>query len=120
LSRWHVAGCANCQTHLEARVAFGTHALSAAVAAINSDQITVEVRTRDGLLGEEPQHLAAMPFVYFFGRADFTVSYFGANIYPERVDLEERVRRSIKIIVTPEGHSAEIRRGELSVNLSGK
>jgi hypothetical protein len=36
------------------------------------------------------------------------------------VDLEERVRRSIKIIVTPEGHSAEIRLGELSVNLSGK
>ena len=35
-------------------------------------------------------------------------------------DLEERVRRSIKIIVTPEGHSAEIRLGELSVNLSGK
>jgi hypothetical protein len=36
------------------------------------------------------------------------------------VDLEERVRRSIKIIVTPEGRSAEIRLGELSVNLSGK
>jgi phenylacetate-CoA ligase len=26
-----------------------------------------------------------LPFVYVFGRADFTVSYFGANIYPENV-----------------------------------
>lgn len=27
----------------------------------------------------------ALPFVYVFGRADFTVSYFGANIYPENI-----------------------------------
>jgi phenylacetate-CoA ligase len=27
----------------------------------------------------------ALPFVYVFGRANFTVSYFGANIYPENV-----------------------------------
>jgi tyrosinase len=73
LSRWHVAGCANCQTHLEARVAFGTHALSAAVAAINSDQITVEVRTRDGLLGEEPQHLAATARAAVAGKKPFRV-----------------------------------------------
>ena len=26
-----------------------------------------------------------MPFVYVFGRSNFTVSYFGANIYPENV-----------------------------------
>lgn len=26
-----------------------------------------------------------MPFVYVFGRSHFTVSYFGANIYPENV-----------------------------------
>lgn len=26
-----------------------------------------------------------LPFVYLFGRADFTVSYFGANVYPENV-----------------------------------
>ena len=25
--------------------------------------------------------------VYLFGRADFTVSYFGANIYPENVSV---------------------------------
>lgn len=27
----------------------------------------------------------SLPFVYVFGRSDFTVSYFGANIYPENV-----------------------------------
>jgi phenylacetate-CoA ligase len=26
-----------------------------------------------------------LPFVYVFGRADFTVSYYGANIYPENI-----------------------------------
>lgn len=26
-----------------------------------------------------------LPFVYVFGRADFTISYYGANIYPENV-----------------------------------
>jgi phenylacetate-CoA ligase len=29
----------------------------------------------------------ALPFVYVFGRADFTVSYYGANIYPENVTV---------------------------------
>lgn len=28
-----------------------------------------------------------MPFVFVFGRADFTVSYYGANIYPENVTV---------------------------------
>ena len=28
-----------------------------------------------------------LPFVYIFGRADFTVSYFGANIYPENISV---------------------------------
>ncbi|MGZ8144719.1 MAG: phenylacetate--CoA ligase family protein [Methylosarcina sp.] len=28
-----------------------------------------------------------LPFVYVFGRADFTVSYYGANIYPENVTV---------------------------------
>lgn len=27
----------------------------------------------------------SLPFVYVFGRANFTISYFGANIYPENV-----------------------------------
>ena len=53
--------------------------------------------------------------------AELDAKQFGAlETEVHRVDLEERVRRSIKIIVTPEGHSAEIRLGELSVNLSGK
>ncbi|AEG02243.1 phenylacetate--CoA ligase family protein [Methylomonas methanica] len=29
----------------------------------------------------------ALPFVFVFGRADFTVSYYGANIYPENVTV---------------------------------
>ena len=29
----------------------------------------------------------SLPFVYVFGRADFTVSYYGANIYPENVTV---------------------------------
>ena len=29
----------------------------------------------------------ALPFVYVFGRSNFTVSYFGANIYPENVSV---------------------------------
>lgn len=28
-----------------------------------------------------------LPFVYIFGRSNFTVSYFGANIYPENVTI---------------------------------
>jgi len=28
-----------------------------------------------------------LPFVYVFGRSDFTVSYFGANIFPENVTV---------------------------------
>jgi len=29
----------------------------------------------------------SLPFVYVFGRSNFTVSYFGANIYPENVTV---------------------------------
>lgn len=59
LSRWHVEGCMNCQAHLEARAAISTHALGAAAAALTADQIEVEVRTRKGLLGEQPLAAAA-------------------------------------------------------------
>jgi phenylacetate-CoA ligase len=31
--------------------------------------------------------VAPLPFVYLFGRADFTVSYFGANVYPENISV---------------------------------
>jgi tyrosinase len=50
LSRWHVAGCANCQTHLEAKAFFGLRGLAQDVVA--TTPFTVEVRTRDGLLGQ--------------------------------------------------------------------
>jgi tyrosinase len=50
LSRWHVEGCANCQTHLEARASIALHGALAAQA--DKTQFEVEVRTRDGLLGQ--------------------------------------------------------------------
>lgn len=31
--------------------------------------------------------IRALPFVYVFGRADFTVSFYGANVYPENVTV---------------------------------
>jgi phenylacetate-CoA ligase len=31
--------------------------------------------------------IRALPFAYVFGRSNFTVSYFGANIYPENVTV---------------------------------
>lgn len=38
-----------------------------------------------GLDSAQPDY--PLPFVYIFGRADFTVSYYGANIYPENVSV---------------------------------
>ena len=49
----------------------------------------------DPLAGLDPQRIAPLPFVYLFGRADFTVSYFGANVYPENISVgleQEEVR----------------------------
>ncbi|YAF97548.1 MAG: phenylacetate--CoA ligase family protein [Nodularia sp. CChRGM 3473] len=34
-----------------------------------------------------PRGIYPLPFVYVFGRSNFTVSYFGANIYPENVTV---------------------------------
>ncbi|NEP09758.1 MAG: phenylacetate--CoA ligase family protein [Symploca sp. SIO2C1] len=34
-----------------------------------------------------PRGIHPLPFVYVFGRSHFTVSYFGANIYPENVTV---------------------------------
>jgi tyrosinase len=50
LSRWHVEGCANCQTHLEARASIGLHGALASLA--DSTTFEVEVRTRDGRPGQ--------------------------------------------------------------------
>ncbi len=44
-------------------------------------------------LGFDPLPLLArggarpLPFVYVFGRSDFTVSFFGANVFPENVTV---------------------------------
>lgn len=38
-------------------------------------------------LGAGARGARDMPFVFVFGRSDFTVSYFGANIYPENVTV---------------------------------
>lgn len=48
LSRWHVEGCANCQTHLKASAAIPIQ--GALTAPGGAPEIHVEVRTRDGLL----------------------------------------------------------------------
>ncbi|TAN53318.1 MAG: phenylacetate--CoA ligase family protein [Methylococcaceae bacterium] len=36
---------------------------------------------------DEAQPDYPLPFVFVFGRADFTVSYYGANIYPENITV---------------------------------
>jgi len=59
LSRWHVAGCANCQTNLEAKAFIGLSRLPEE--AIRAAHIEVEVHTRDGLLGEHRVLAAALP-----------------------------------------------------------
>jgi phenylacetate-CoA ligase len=41
----------------------------------------------DPLAGLDERRVAPLPFVYLFGRADFTVSYFGANVYPENISV---------------------------------
>ena len=38
-------------------------------------------------LDKEDYQPRNLPFVFVFGRADFTVSYYGANIYPENVTV---------------------------------
>jgi phenylacetate-CoA ligase len=37
------------------------------------------------VLKESGARVRALPFVYVFGRSNFTISYFGANVYPENV-----------------------------------
>jgi len=38
-------------------------------------------------LGPDRRGIRPLPFVYVFGRSNFTVSYFGANIYPENITV---------------------------------
>jgi tyrosinase len=55
LSRWHVSGCANCQTHLETKAFIGMPGVEDKT--VEEAHIEVEVRTHDGLLGQ--QHMLA-------------------------------------------------------------
>ncbi len=55
LSRWHVEGCANCQTHLQASAVIPVRSVSPegraeGEALLAAGQVTVEVMTRDGPL----------------------------------------------------------------------
>jgi tyrosinase len=54
LSRWHVAGCANCLLHLESRAAFPVPAHLHELASAQPEAITVSVHTRRGLHGGAP------------------------------------------------------------------
>jgi tyrosinase len=54
LSRWHVAGCANCQLHLESKAAFPIPAHLHELARSRPEAITVSVHTRRGLHGGVP------------------------------------------------------------------
>jgi tyrosinase len=58
LSRWHVAGCANCQLHLESKAAFpvSQHLQEkvASLAKSRPETITASVHTREGLHGGVP------------------------------------------------------------------
>lgn len=58
LSRWHVEGGANCQTHLMAGASFSLQGLDAE--RLGEDAIQVEVRTRDRMLGGRPHGLKAL------------------------------------------------------------
>jgi phenylacetate-CoA ligase len=53
------------------------------------DELIQRVKDLGGdFLSELNEHVTApLPFVYLFGRADFTVSYFGANVYPENISV---------------------------------
>ena len=53
------------------------------------DELLQRVRDLGGdpLTGLQEHGVAPLPFVYLFGRADFTVSYFGANVYPENISV---------------------------------
>lgn len=66
LSRWHVEGCKNCQTHLQARAAISLGAMPALATA--RDKIEVVVQTRDGPLDGGPRTLAATAAVAASGR----------------------------------------------------
>ena len=68
LSRWHVAGCMNCQLHLEAKATIPIPPHLSELAQTSPESITVSVHTRQGLHGGAPlaavehAHGARAPF----------------------------------------------------------
>ena len=50
---------------------------------LGHDELLAFVRAR----GFDPPAGRPLPFVYVFGRSHFTVSYYGANVYPENVTV---------------------------------
>jgi tyrosinase len=87
LSRWNVTGCANCQAHLQSRAAFSLQPLVAA--GVMPDDVQVEVRTHDGLLGGRARSLvpAATPAVAASAQA-------GSAAVPFRVEIREAPREA--------------------------
>ena len=50
--------------------------------------VMIDFASRRGFVANlDERGITEMPFVYVFGRADFTISYFGANVYPENVTV---------------------------------
>ncbi|MEM7552526.1 MAG: phenylacetate--CoA ligase family protein [Cyanobacteria bacterium P01_A01_bin.84] len=47
----------------------------------------VQVQNPIAESGEKQRGIYPFPFAYIFGRSNFTISYFGANIYPENVTI---------------------------------
>lgn len=64
-------------------------AMRAFLAAYGFDPLqALQQEGPEGKKGQEVMRgVRPLPFVYVFGRSNFTVSYFGANIYPENVTV---------------------------------
>ncbi|BAZ41039.1 hypothetical protein NIES4101_70010 [Calothrix sp. NIES-4101] len=58
---------------------WGFNPVTALSSSINNN---INVETEETCRG-----IRNLPFVYVFGRSNFTVSYFGANIYPENISV---------------------------------
>jgi len=47
----------------------------------------LEIRSDGGARGHGWRGVHRLPFAFVFGRSNFTVSYFGANVYPENISV---------------------------------
>jgi phenylacetate-CoA ligase len=84
-----------------------------------------------------------LPFVYVFGRADFTVSFFGANVYPENIavgleqpgirdwvtgkfvlqvqeDADHNPRLAVVVELAPQAQASEERRVAVTESILGQ